>query len=371
VSASSDNPAVDLERINYLYENAKYGYFGVAVALSSFGYIIWRFASPRFAIIWVSAVVITYVPRLFLSIRFLQKSAKHEINEHNIQPWERYFFLASIVPFACFSSAIFIPYGDNTFDAVLYYAVIVMTLLSGGILSYSTSLPSIFLYMHLTILPLIGRCFWVGDHSFTALGITLTFGYVLLLRLIPRLNKLLLENITLKLENQYQSLTDPLTKLGNRRRLRLYIEDLEPIARRRNEPFSIILLDIDHFKKFNDTNGHRAGDKLLVQFAEILTECSRDQDLVVRYGGEEFLIVLPSSDLEDAIVLAERIRKAIKGKTSVTVSAGLAMHSGEMEFDQLVHMADKNLYRAKNSGRDKIIVGGIEQEMTKNQSTGI
>lgn len=371
MSTSSDNPAVDLERINYLYENAKYGYFGIAVALSSYGYIIWHMATPRYALIWVGAVALTYIPRFILSLRFLQKSARLEIDELNVTPWERYFFLASVVPFACFTAAVFIPYGENTFDAVSYYAVIVMTLLSGGILSYSTSLPSIFLYMNLTILPLIAKCFWVGDPSFTALGITLTLGYLLLSRLIPRLNKLLIENITLKLENQHHSLTDPLTKLGNRRRLNLRIEDLEPVARRRNEPFSIILLDIDNFKKFNDSHGHRAGDQLLIQVAEILAECSRDQDLVVRYGGEEFLIVLPSSDLEDAIVLTERIRKAIKEKTKVTVSAGLAMNSGELEFDQLVHLADKNLYRAKNTGRDKYAIDEAQQNKMIDQSVSL
>jgi len=363
VHSGSDNPEVDLERITFLYENAKYGYFGVAVALVSFGFIIWRYASPTIAIAWVSVVVIAYLPRLFLSYLFLNKSAKHEINQHNIKPWERYFFLSSIVPFICFSSAIFISYSDNTFDAVLYYAVIVMILLSGGILSYSTSLPSIFLYMNVTILPLIARCFWVGDPAFIALGVTLTFGYLLLIRLIPRLNQLLLENINLKLENQRQSLTDPLTQLGNRRRLRLHVEDLIPVSRRRKEPFSIILLDIDHFKKFNDTHGHRAGDQLLVQVADILTECSRDQDLVVRYGGEEFLIVLPSADLNDAIVLSERIRKAIREKTEVTISAGLATHNDDLDFDQLVHKADQNLYRAKNSGRDKYVVADGAQSV--------
>ncbi len=351
----SDNSEVDFERITFLYENAKYGYIGIAAAIIFFSYVIQSFSESSYAVIWAIAVAIGYTPRFTLSLLFSQKIANKTITHANVKPWERYFSLASIVPFALFSAAVFIPYGENALVANLCYAVIVMMLLSGGILSYSTSLPAIFLYMNISMLPLIAKCFWVGEPLFIALGLCLTFGYLLLTRLIPRLNRLLLENITLKIENQHHSLTDPLTKLGNRRRLRISIDDLMPIARRSKEPFTIILLDIDHFKKFNDANGHRAGDQLLVKVAEILMECSRDQDLVIRYGGEEFLIVLPGSDLEASIVLAERILKAIRQKTTVTVSAGLAMYRDDMSFDELVQLADQNLYAAKNSGRNRFV----------------
>lgn len=356
MNAGSNSSEVDFERITFLYDNAKYGYIGIVAALSFFGYVIWSLAEPYYAAIWMIAVAIAYLPRIAISIQFHRKVASLAITELNVKVWERYFFLASVVPFTLFSMALFIPYGENVFYAVLCYAVIVMTLLAGGILSYSTSLPSIYLYMNITILPLIAKCFWVMEPLSIALGLTLTFGYLLLSVLIPRLHKLLLENITLKIENRHHSLTDPLTKLGNRRRLRISIDDLMPIARRSKEPFSIILLDIDHFKDFNDTHGHSAGDQLLIKVAEILVQCSRDQDLVIRYGGEEFLIVLPSSDLEDAIVLAERILKTIRQKTKITMSAGLAMYRDDMSFDELVQLADQNLYGAKNAGRDRYVV---------------
>lgn len=365
---TNDNPEVDFERITFLYDNAKYGFIGIAVALLSFGFVIWRLAEPYYAILWSASVAISYLPRIALSWQFSRKTAKQVITEKNILPWERYFLLTSIIPFALFSAAVFIPYGENTFDAILYYAVIVMTLLAGGILSYSTSLSSLFLYMNVTMLPLIAKCIWEWEPLFIALGLTLAFGYLLLSQLIPRLNKLLLENITLKIENKYHSLTDPLTRLGNRRRLRISIDDLLPVARRRNEPFSVILLDIDHFKKFNDANGHRAGDQLLVKVAEILEECSRDQDIVIRYGGEEFLIVLPASDLEDAVVLAERILKTIRSKTRVTMSAGIAMLKKDMGFDEVVQLADQNLYSAKRAGRDRYVVDVTSPQPDKKAS---
>ena len=356
VTGGNDNLDVDLERINTLYGNSLIGYIGIAAALGCFGFISWQLAEPRYSIFWTSSVAVAYLPQVLLTTLFKRRSRQHEIKPETARSWERRFLYTSIAPFICFSTAVLIPYGDNAYDAVLYYAIIVMTLMSGAILTYSTSLPIILLYLNLIMLPLVLRCLLIQDTLFYALGLALALVYGLFSLLIPRFHKLLLENITLKLENQVQSLTDPLTKLGNRRRLQLRIEDLTPLSRRSGQPFSIILIDIDHFKEFNDRLGHSAGDALLITVADILTRSSRDQDLVVRYGGEEFLIVLPASDLKDAIVLVERIQKGIKENTEVTVSAGLAMHSEHLDFGQLVHKADLSLYSAKKAGRDRYVL---------------
>ncbi|GEM_PF-521620 len=347
---------VDFERINVLYDNTIIGYIGIAAASLFFGFVTWRLATPGYAILWVSGVLVTYIPRVVLTIQYNRKRASEELGPHNVLPWERYFFLFSIVPFIVFSSAVLIPFGENSAEAFLYYSVILMILLSGGILAYSTSLPSLFLFMTISMIPLIIKSLLMQEFLFTVLGSTLLFGYVLLSKLIQRTSKLLLENISLKIANQSQSLTDPLTKLGNRRRLRLRIEDFIPVSERRNDPFSIILADLDHFKKFNDTQGHNSGDELLIRVAEILLECSREQDFVVRYGGEEFLLVLPSAGLEAAVVLVERIRMAVKEQTDVTISAGLAMHVKDQTFDQLLERADHSLYRAKKGGRDQYVL---------------
>lgn len=356
MSKKEKNPELDFARISVLYENTNAGYFGIAAGVLFFGYIMNSLASISAAIPWMCAVTIAYVPRIALSINFARKLKAKEITFENVKPWEGYFFYSSIVPFLCFSSAVFIPYGQNEFIALLYYAVIVMTLISGSILSYSTSLPVIFLFMNACMVPLIAKTFWFQEALFNALGMMLTIAYLLISRLIPRQNKLLVENIALRIENEHQSLTDPLTKLGNRRRLYLFIETLVPSSLRRKDPFTIVLLDIDNFKLFNDKFGHSAGDDLLVNVSEILEDCSRDQDLTVRYGGEEFLLVLPSTNLESAQILVDRIRKAIKENTDVTFSAGIAMHSESLTFDQLVEIADKCLYTAKTEGRDRYIL---------------
>jgi len=356
VSKKEENPKLDFERISILYQNTSFGYFGIAVGVLFFGFIISQLSDSNAAYPWMTAVGIAYLPRIAVSIMFARKFKAREITFENIKPWEGYFFYTSIIPFLCFSSAVFIPYDQNEFIAFLYYAVIVMTLISGSILTYSTSLPVIFLFMNASMLPLIAKTFWMQEALFNALGFMLVISYILISRLIPRQNKLLVENIALRIENEHQSLTDPLTKLGNRRRLYLLIETLVPSSLRRKDPFSIMLLDIDHFKHFNDEFGHSAGDELLVKVSDILQDCSRDQDLVVRYGGEEFLLVLPSTDLKSAQTLINRIRTAIKAKTSVTFSAGIAVHSENLSFDQLVEKADKCLYTAKTEGRDCYIL---------------
>jgi len=352
----NNNTELDFERISILYANINIGYFGVAVAVAFLYYVVYQYSSPVIANIWGLIVFIAYLPRIALSILFAIKLKKHEIVPENIRPWERYMTLSTIVPYICFISVIYLPYGENQLISILFCALIFMSLATGGVLTITTSLPSILLYINLALLSIIVKCFWSQDKIFILLGCFFFIGYILIIKLIIRQNRTLVENISLKIENNKSSLIDPLTKLWNRRRLNLHIEKLVPASKRSGEPFSVIILDIDHFKEYNDTNGHNVGDELLIKIADILLECSRDQDLVVRYGGEEFLIILPITRIAQAEVITERIRTAVKEKTDVTISAGLAEYSDKINFDQLVQKADVALFTAKNNGRNRYVL---------------
>ena len=138
------NHKVDFERISILYANTNVGYFGITAGIIFFGFIISQLVDAQTALFWMAIVSITYIPRAALSIMFSRKMKTGEINYENVNSWERYFFYNSILPFLCFSSAVFIPYEQNEFIALLFYTVIIMTLISGSILSYSTSLPVIY-----------------------------------------------------------------------------------------------------------------------------------------------------------------------------------------------------------------------------------
>lgn len=151
------------------------------------------------------------------------------------------------------------------------------------------------------------------------------------------------------------SFRDPLTGLGNRRLLEVMLRKSLAQATRFSKPLSLMMTDIDYFKQFNDAYGHVEGDKILSGVARILTETIRGGDLAIRYGGEEFLVLLYQTDLGGALSAAERIRAAVEREMPVTISIGVAAFSGRLKReDQLVSDADEALYRAKQKGRNRV-----------------
>lgn len=168
------------------------------------------------------------------------------------------------------------------------------------------------------------------------------------------------------------SITDSLTGLFNRR----YFEErfYEELHRstRHNLSFSLAMLDIDDFKQFNDTEGHLAGDELLKSVAHIAKESLRVIDVIARFGGEEFAVIMPQTDREEALLVAERIRQSIKEqilctwnsfpRDAVTITIGISTfpHDGK-DRKELIRNADKALYAGKMSGKDKTVVWGVER----------
>ncbi len=159
-------------------------------------------------------------------------------------------------------------------------------------------------------------------------------------------------------ELQEMVITDGLTKLYNHRHLYERLEEEISKAKRFKKNLSIIMLDIDHFKLINDSHGHQAGDRVLVAVADTIHNCLRRYDIAGRYGGEEFVIILPEADIEQGYALAERIRLAIQSLgsqrdgLSVTVSAGVAELAEENALG-LIERADASMYRAKQNGRNR------------------
>jgi diguanylate cyclase (GGDEF)-like protein/PAS domain S-box-containing protein len=169
------------------------------------------------------------------------------------------------------------------------------------------------------------------------------------------------ENQLKALNQKLQSLavTDGLTGLHNHRAFQDYLEEQFQVAMRNKQPLAVILMDVDHFKQYNDTYGHQAGDEVLRQVAQILSAHVREGDFVARYGGEEFVIVLPRTDLESAVAVAERLREAVQSAEwrlrPVTGSFGVACIRPDMETRQeLIEAADQALYQAKKNGRNRV-----------------
>ena len=153
---------------------------------------------------------------------------------------------------------------------------------------------------------------------------------------------------------------DPLTGLANRRGGGEDIAAEISRARRQNTALSCVLLDIDHFKDVNDTFGHQAGDHVLREISSLLRRTVRAYDILIRWGGEEFLVILPGVELEQARKLAERIRNAVEGLPlagigGVTVSGGVAALGTDYSFEAMFEAADRRLYSAKAAGRNTVV----------------
>ncbi|MFN3714413.1 MAG: GGDEF domain-containing protein [Alcanivoracaceae bacterium] len=162
------------------------------------------------------------------------------------------------------------------------------------------------------------------------------------------------------------SRTDALTGVSNRRHILENLDNILISQRSQDLPVSVLMVDIDHFKRINDDHGHLAGDQALVATATALRECLRQGDMIGRYGGEEFLIILPGARRTNAEEIAERCRRAIstlvinaKGVgLPLTASVGLACRNrGEIrDSDHIIHLADEAMYEAKKAGRNRVVV---------------
>lgn len=159
------------------------------------------------------------------------------------------------------------------------------------------------------------------------------------------------------------SRTDPLTGLSNRRDVIDKIKYEAVRCQRNNRKFCIIMGDIDNFKKINDSYGHAYGDQVLMKVSELFNKTLRNQDIISRWGGEEFFFILPETDLEDGKYVAEKVRREVESldfyinrhNTKVTMSFGVSIYDTKMSLNDCIQKADERLYKAKEHGRNRVL----------------
>ena len=158
---------------------------------------------------------------------------------------------------------------------------------------------------------------------------------------------------------------DALTQLFNRRYLPAILKREIELSRRKGLSFAVVMLDVDHFKKVNDSHGHDAGDLVLQQVATLMTNRLRSADFLFRYGGEEFLLLLTEVDEENALKVAEKLRSCIaeavvilpaEKTLNITASLGVALSDGHPDYERIIQRADAALYEAKNTGRNRVVL---------------
>lgn len=346
---------VDSERIKLLYQAGHNGLIGGFLIIFLFPLFVVDKLDHNILLAWLLCILTANIPRIFLLRSFNKKLLAGQITNENIKQWENYCIFGFILSGLVWSTIAFLPYHSDQILCLLFSALVHVGINAIVVSTYSSSKPMVLVFLTMTIVPTIIKCFSTMNYSLFIIGITGTAFYFVLYRALQIHHKNLIKIITLKIENEEASRKDSLTGLWNRRQLYEFMDKLIPKSIRHDESFVILLMDIDHFKQYNDTKGHTAGDKALIKLSQIITDTIRQEDLAVRYGGEEFLIVFPLTKADTGIMVAERLRIAIKNNTDVTVSGGLVEFDKDTPFDQMIMTADNLLYKAKEQGRDNLL----------------
>jgi diguanylate cyclase (GGDEF)-like protein len=168
---------------------------------------------------------------------------------------------------------------------------------------------------------------------------------------------------------EFMAITDRLTGIYNRGRFEFVLNAW--IKNMRHDPFCLLLFDIDDFKKVNDRFGHNAGDKVLIETTKVVTATIRDEDIFARWGGEEFVVLFGSINIDMATELAERVRKAVEANEcgaagKITITIGAAQYCREESVTEFVNRADAKMYEAKDAGKNKVF---IDTQTVKPEST--
>jgi diguanylate cyclase (GGDEF)-like protein len=167
----------------------------------------------------------------------------------------------------------------------------------------------------------------------------------------------------------HQSVTDVLTGIPNRRAYNHRVLEEFSRARRVGAPLSLLLIDVDHFKLYNDVFGHPAGDEAVYAVAQVLAAAIRPYDFLARYGGEEFVVLLPGTDQDRAVASAERLRQVVAAATiphkAMTISVGVATLAPDWDIEHLLFAADRGLYTAKRTGRNRVVVGNAMEPVSQ------
>ena len=318
---------------------------------------------------------------LFLALFFMNllDTKKNYRTEHK--------FLVSVVllNLANFTFGIFdIFKAMEIFSILTIYTLVAFLWASISIYRKGNILAKLFLIGHsfFALFSLIGVFFFLGFAEFNyvtryATGLSyfveaLMLAYIIAykIRLLENKKEELLTTLEYKVEERTKKLKhlasiDPMTNLYNRRYFTEMSESILDLSKRNKTETSIILLDIDHFKNVNDTYGHKVGDDALNKLAKIFQDISRESDIVSRWGGEEFVILLPNTNRDRALTISEKIRAKVEksaitlgdgSELNLTVSIGISQvnYQEDMNLEASIHRADEALYEAKASGRNRV-----------------
>lgn len=392
-------------QINQLYKQSWVALVGVLVVAISLCVAFWQVLPSWKLALWLAVLIVVTFARGYLVAAFHRKTPVGS----EIEKWAKWHVVGTSASGLMWALPSFFLWPENHPDYYLVWALCILPLGSSTIATYYTWKPSYISFLFLSALPISLRFFFEGGLLYIILGfLTLSFIAVLvqtgslihaasvrMLRVSFRNEalssfltdeKVTQEELTQQLQKAHDqlqriSLTDELTGLWNRRCLNTTIQkDIAQVFRHYrnihegvekrntdNTDIVFIMVDLDHFKKVNDTYGHGAGDQVLIQMGRLLTKSTRGMDTTIRWGGEEFLVVSRNTRRDSYTTLVERIRNAVEthqfdiGKESpihLTCSIGAAIfpfltnNQKALSWEKVIDLADACLYAAKRSGRN-------------------
>lgn len=354
---------VDADRLRLLIKQSYPGaYFSFAMG-AIWCWVITDYASARSVLPWLGTLLLVTLTRIALSRLYFRPGASAQEVKRRARPYLATLYASGLV------------WGTGTVlimpDVLPAHTITlcVLTGLAGAILaSYSAYRRAAVGSMLMIMLPITIWLYARGDKLDVSLAIGATIFIYITLRGATILSHALTLNLLMGHElkraheiAEKQAKTDALTGLNNRRAFFELGEQIAHCCERNALPLSAIMLDLDHFKRINDTLGHHFGDATLRQIGEVLEREFRKSDLVGRLGGEEFAVLLPNTALEQAHALAEKLRAVIaatpvmSGERQFSITASLGVAVGEYRLESLLPKADAAMYQAKTRGRNRTV----------------
>lgn len=355
---------IAVQKLSLLYKQSRASAAMNVVLAGLLVAILWGQMTPWVLYTWFTCMLLVAVSRVIVSVLFF----KRESASRNIQRWQHFYFstLILIAMIWGFGATIMLFQLSALYQVITYFFLMGMG--GGFLVAHSVYRFHILTFMPLLLLPAIAFAFVEGDLVLRLLGLT-TFLFMFAgMNATQILTKMLHQNFLLtqevneaRLEAERMANIDALTGLHNRRAFMTFAEQQINLCERLKKPVTLLLMDVDNFKSINDTYGHEVGDKALIFLAQIMKDNQRESDVIARLGGEEFVVLLANTDMQDSYHYAERLRKEISTKalkladSSLTLTASIGIAANIYNVDRLIDCADKAMYCAKKQGKNQVI----------------
>ena len=356
---------IRIEKIKLLYQHSFTPIILSAVAGLFLVAALWKSANHQHLLIWLGTTFVFACARIWLMAQFKRENPQGSA----VLEWEKPYAISLMAVFLVWSLGLICIMPRDNLSAVFILNTFSIGLAGAAISWYS---PLRYLQMatiSLALIPMIIVLLTLGHEETFWVGVAACCMYVSCMITSVLLQKTFNGNLELaydlrqaKKEAENLACIDALTGLNNRRAFFDIAEPLFAYCKRNQQPISAVMLDVDHFKKINDSYGHAAGDIALRNLAHLIKTHLRESDIPCRFGGEEFVVLLPNTNITEAVEMANLLKKRMLESTialcdenalSLTASFGIA-ENGETVED-LLNNADKAMYAAKNSGRNHVM----------------